>query len=246
MTLEPGKSRLIRRHYLGSEEQVLLETHPSKWFFFSAPVALALVTAAFVYLVASRGHSLLPFSNVLATSPVWVPGPWSVLLDATAVALALIVIILTLRGLYHWASQTYAVTDERLIQQKGIIRHVIQEIPLQQIRDVDVYQDSFWARLLLHVGTIRIKSLSELDFPNYVAMNGEEKAVPTSGPLSMRTQFDQLQHIIDPNHPLARASGIEWWVGVPNPFGIERAVESATRSLMHPTTSHATGDVRTR
>lgn len=213
---------------------MLVETHPSKWFYFPKPFALALVTLVFVYLVFARSYPGLPLSFVLAATPGWSFGVWQPFLDATTGVLILAVLALTLWGLYLWAGQTYAVTDQRLIQQKGIVRHVIQEIPLQQVRDVDVYQRSLMARTLVRVGTIRIKSLSEVDFPNYVQTAGAATAVPTTGPLALRTQFDQLEHIIDPKHPLARASGIEWWVGVPDPFRIERAIESATRALVRP------------
>ncbi len=240
MTLGPGESRLIRRHYLGLQERVLFEAHPSRWFYFVKPTFLAAITIAFVYLVVARSQPSLPLSGVLAPTPNWSLGLWPQLLYAIAVVLVLISVAVTGRSLWLWAGQTYAVTDQRLIQQKGIVRHVIQEIPLQQVRDVDVYQDSFWARVLFRVGTVRVKSLSEVDFPDYVRRGLASSAVPTDGSLSLRTQFDQLEHILDPKHPLARASGIEWWVGVPNPFRIEREIANATRAL-----SHSTGVVAT-
>jgi hypothetical protein len=84
------------------------------------------------------------------------------------------------------------------------------------------------------VGTIRVKSLSAVAFPSHIYAPGEERAVPTTGPLALRSQFEQLQHILNPNHPLARESGIEWWVGVPDPIRIERTIAEATRRLNPP------------
>jgi membrane protein YdbS with pleckstrin-like domain len=139
VTLPPGKSRLIRRHYIAADERVLLETHPSRWFFFTKPLFLFLVTVGFLYLLAARASPGSPLHSVLAAAPFWSLGLWPTFLYFVGVVLIVATLVVVFLSLKHWANQTYAVTDERLIQQKGIFRHVIQEIPLQQIRDVDVY-----------------------------------------------------------------------------------------------------------
>lgn len=235
MPLQPGKARLIRRHYIIPNERVILETHPSRWFYFVAPLFLTILIVAFIYLIYARGNTALPFSSVLKTPTFVTPGLWLIYLEVAATILVLIDVGLTSWRLYLWAAQTYAVTDERLVQQKGIIRHEIEEIPLQQVRDVIVFQKSFWARYLLRAGTLRIQSLSQLDF-SVVESNSDQGKVKTGPPFTtVHSKFDLLRDVIDPKIPLARESGIEWWVGVPNPFRIEREIELATRALTHPT-----------
>jgi hypothetical protein len=124
------------------------------------------------------------------------------------------------------------------------VKHIIEEIPLQQVRDMNVYQQSFWARVF-RVGTIRVQSLSEFSFPPELPDQHEKRAaleklppvtkaaIAKSGVLHYR-DFEELKYILDPKEYLARASGIEWWVGVPNPFRIERLTQSATRGFYHP------------
>ena len=247
MQLSPGKSRLIRRHYLAPEEQVLVEMHPSMWFYFPEPVAAAVLVLFFDYSVAARLYSTLPrvptLSRWLGLLPNPTFGPGLTPLTVIALVLTAAVGVFALQRWYLWASQTYAVTSDRLVQQKGIVLHVIEEIPLQQVRDMNVYQQSFWARVF-RVGTIRVQSLSELSFPSDLPDQREQKkalaplddvtkaAIAKSGILPYK-EFEKLKFILDPKNHLARISGIEWWVGVPNPFRIERLTQSATRGFYH-------------
>jgi len=246
--LPPGKSRLLRRHYLAPEEQVLVEMHPSKWFYFPGPVAAAALVLFFDYWVATRLYSNLPQVPTLSPWLSRLPNPafGAGLTPLTVIALVLTVAVgvFALQRWYLWAAQTYAVTNDRLIQQKGIVNHIIEEIPLQQVRDMNVYQQSLRARVF-RVGTIRVQSLSEFnivdDLPDqHVKRTTLEKsdavtkaALAKSGALSYK-DFEELKFILDPKEYLARASGIEWWVGVPNPFKIERLTQTATRGFYHP------------
>lgn len=237
VTLPPGKSRLIRRHYLAPEEQVIIETHQSRWFFFPAPVVVAALVLFFDYWVAARIDSSLPQVPTLSRWLARLPNPTLVpgLTPLTIAALVLTAAggLFALRRWYQWAVRTYAVTNERLIQQKGIVRHIIEEIPLQQVRDMNVYQQSLWARVF-RVGTIRVQSLSEFTFPSNPSEEEAERSVYSKSGAFPYKAFEQLKYTLDPKVHLAREAGIEWWVGVPNPFRIERTTQSATRGLSHP------------
>ena len=219
MPLLPGHSRLLRRSFLSSDERVLLETHPSKWFYFPRVIVAALFLVFFDYLVLARVNSGLPrvyvISSWFANLPY--PGdiPWTLLLEGAATILTVAWALWASWRFYRWVAQTYAVTDERIVQQTGIVRHVIQEIPIRQIRDIDVFQNRLRARLLRY-GNLRFKSLSEIDSPK------------------MASKFDELRDIYNPEHRLAKLSGVEWWVGVPNPFRIERTIDGATRATVRP------------
>ena len=220
MSLAPGHSRLLRRHFLGLNERVIIETHPSKWWYFWAPGLAAAFLAVFDYLVATRVYSGLPFSGWSAGLPDPSLVPWTNLLLTFAIMLTAGWLLGFAWQFYLWAAQTYVVTDDRIVQQTGIIRHVVQEIPIRQIRDVDVFQRSLKARVFKY-GNLRFKSLSEIDSP------------------AAATKFERLQSIYNPEHELAKLSGVEWWVGVPDPFKIERTIEDETRSLAHPSSPTA-------
>ncbi|MCI4329224.1 MAG: PH domain-containing protein, partial [Thermoplasmata archaeon] len=56
----------------------------------------------------------------------------------------------------YWTSTVYAVTNSRVIIQRGIWGRNFDEIPVQQVRGVDVHQ-SFGMRLLGY-GTVKVSS----------------------------------------------------------------------------------------
>jgi Bacterial PH domain len=237
MALKRGSSRYLRAGYLASTEQVLFETHPSKWFYFPGPLAALVVLAIGDYVTASVAYPKLwsvPWitgwvGRLVPSKFASLPDPRILLLSGFAL-LTLGALIWTFVRLGEWVMDTYVVTDDRIIEQKGILRTVNQEIPLHQIRDVNVLQNSLGSRSLRY-GTIRFKSLSEQDFPNETPQEAmvrhHGRPLPKSGfpnPASV--------DIYDPRDPVAKSTGIEWWVGVPNPLRIERTVEEALRAPM--------------
>lgn len=199
---------------------MLLEMHPSRWWYFFGPAVTFPFLVFFDYLILTRVDTALPQVPVLSGKLAALPGvsgySATFFLGVVAVVLTAVWAGWEVKRFYDWASQTYAVTEDRIIQQNGIIRHVIQEIPIRQIRDIDVFQKSFRARILRY-GNLRFKSLSEVE------------------PAGAVSKFPELEHILDPRHPLAKQSGVEWWVGVPNPFLIERTVENMTRAAFAAT-----------
>ena len=57
---------------------------------------------------------------------------------------------------FRWIRTVYAVTSRRVIVQKGILGRDFDEIPVLQVRGVDVHQ-SFFQRVLGY-GTVRVSS----------------------------------------------------------------------------------------
>jgi hypothetical protein len=235
MVLKRGTSHYLRGSYLAPTEQVLFETHPSKWFYFPGPLAALVALAIGDYAVASAAFPRLwslPWitgwlERLVPSSFGSLPDPRTVLLIGF-LALTLGALAWTFARVYHWVMETYVVTDDRIIEQKGIIRTVNQEIPLHQIRDVNVLQRTFRTRILRY-GTIRFKSLSEQDFPNetpeQAMIRSVGKPMPKSG-----VPGAKAVDIYNPRDEVAQSTGIEWWVGVPNPVRIERTVEQALRT----------------
>ena len=235
MGLKPGTSAYLRKGYLASNERVLFETHPSKWYYFSFPTLYLALLGFADYASASAIYSQLPavgsltgiLRTIIPSSYGIVPNPRILLLVAFLIG-TLAVTAWMLRRLYEWVSDTYVVTDDRIIEEKGIVRTVQQEIPLSQIRDVDVYQDTLFARAF-RLGTVRFKSLSQQDIPGET----QEQSMARSGGrvLPKSTYMNPLKvRLFNPRNEVAKISGVEWWVGVPYPVRIERTVEQALRS----------------
>ncbi|HYK92517.1 MAG TPA: PH domain-containing protein, partial [Thermoplasmata archaeon] len=109
----------------------------------------------------------------------------------------------------EWLSDVYVVTSDRLIEQTGLVRHEIREIPLDQVRNIDVDQVSLVARAFGY-GSLRINSLQ-------TGRSGGQ-AVP-------------LVHTMNPRNIAADAAGVEFWVGVPDPLKIQRRIEWAHEGL---------------
>jgi hypothetical protein len=248
MAPKPGSSHLLRRGYLAPTEQVLFETRPSKWFYFPGPVAALIAFAFATYASATTLFSRLPtvpwvtswIQHLVPASYAALPGPRTILL-IVLLAAALASVVWLLARLYLWVGESYVVTDDRVIEEKGIVRTVDQEIPVHQIRNVHVFQDS-WAARLLHYGTVQFKSLSQPDLPNETWVDAMIRSSGRPIPKSLLPNTEGLS-IFDPRHRIARMSGVEWWVGVPSPVRIERMVELALRA---PTTVQAVPPGRTR
>ncbi len=248
MPLPPGRSRLLRRHVLAPDERVLLEMHPSKWWYFFWPAVAALVLVVVEAVLQTRAYRSSPSVRSLLALLGKIPYPAG-MPSATASVNGVVVALFVVVGLWaaiefvRWINQTYVVTDSRLIEQIGIVRHTIQEIPMRQIRDVIVYQKTLIGRLLRY-GNLQFKTLLEADQQRARAMAAwaEDHFDPRGTfwfdplrpdePMGRREQARRAGPSGEelPKIAVEQDSGVEWWIGIPNPFLIERTVEGFLRS----------------
>ena len=233
---------MLRHGYLASGERVLFETHPSKWWYFVGPVFWGGILAIFDYIVAARAMASMPWAKPISTALAPISPS---LLGAIAVVINVAWLVWLGLRTYDWAWRAYVVTDDRIIQQDGIVTHVIQEIPIRQIRDVDVFQKSLWARAFRY-GNLRFKSLTEVELPDLTSRFGELTAdYSPRGNIRephAASSDDPFSTHYNPRDKKAMETGVEWWIGVPNPFAIERLVEARSRAPVEvtaPTSSPA-------
>lgn len=244
----PGQSRLLQAGYLSPTERVLYETHPSKWFYFGWMSGYLVLVAVIDYLLAARYFTALPVGAGLRSlldripSTHWIGpvGPY-LLLVVVAGLLTLHWAVRWWRTTWEWWSDTYVVTDDRVIEQKNVVFHDFQEIPIRQIRDVDVRQDTVCSRLFGY-GTLRLKSLGEVELADDVVNPAEASYARSGGRILPKSAFPPFHDkaMFDPRSEVAKSSGVEWWVGVPNPIRIERAIEAAMRQVERIDTKDAT------
>ncbi len=152
----------LKATYLGDQETLLEETRGTKWYYFPGPALFVLVFAALTYLSwgARMGWAFTTtYAHAFGTLAGWVHVSRNTILYGVAAVFTVVLLVgllwLLVRYL-RWISTVYAVTSHRVIIQKGILGRNFDEIPVTQVRGVDVHQ-SFGQRLL-HYGTLRVSS----------------------------------------------------------------------------------------
>jgi membrane protein YdbS with pleckstrin-like domain len=222
---------MLQRGFLAPTEKVLIETHASKWFFFPGPVvALALLLVA-DYIAATGVFRWLPAVPRVTSwmTSIHVPfvggtvGLSTVLLLIALVASVGVGLWLVYREL-EWINDVYAVTNERLIKQQGIITHNFKDIPLKQIHTVEVLQKRLSARILKY-GTLEMNSLANL--------SETEAETYTQGHMQVnrRVLRAAVDPYMNPRNDLVDEAGVEKWFSVPDPIRIQRTIEKASEEV---------------
>jgi membrane protein YdbS with pleckstrin-like domain len=152
--------KLLKATFLADEEFLLEETRATKLYYFPGPIlwilimgVLALFTAAYVY--GWSGLQLGAWNSILSH----LGSASSTALHWTLVVLVFLILFgflwLAVRGL-RWVRTVYAVTSNRVIIQKGILGKDFHDIPVTQVRGVDVHQSI--GQRILGYGTVRVSS----------------------------------------------------------------------------------------
>ena len=152
--------KLLKATYLGDTEYLLEETRATKLFYFPVPLLWTVVFGLLALFAAPAITSAVPTifpgltagltlsSYVSATSQKYLAYFW--------VLLFVIGLLWLLVRYFRWITTVYAVTNRRVIVQKGILGKDFDEIPVTQVRGVDVHQ-TFGQRILGY-GTVRVSS----------------------------------------------------------------------------------------
>ena len=150
--------RLLKATYLADEEFLLEETRATKLYYFPGPILwillfglLSLFTAAHYY-----GWGVLQlggWNSFLDGASSVLPTKWMLVFFVFLVLVGLI--WLMVQGI-RWVRKVYAVTSNRVIIQTGILGKDFHEIPVTQVRGVDVHQSI--AQRILGYGTVRVSS----------------------------------------------------------------------------------------
>ena len=152
--------KLLKATYLADQEFLLQETRATKLFYFPGPILFTFIFGVLALSVASQLTSAVPN---------WAPGlrTWLTLSNYVSSSvqtyLADFWLLLFVIGLLwilvrylRWIRTVYAVTNRRVIVQKGIFSKDFDEIPVTQVRGVDVHQSV--GQRILGYGTVRVSS----------------------------------------------------------------------------------------
>jgi membrane protein YdbS with pleckstrin-like domain len=147
--------RLLKATYLADQETLLDETRATGLFYFPGVIVWLLIFGLLSYFSAAAVYGwagIALYSNALKS----LPDSFPTYIFYLFLLLFLIGWIWLVVRYLRWISTVYAVTNRRVIVQKGILGRNFDEIPILQVRGVDVHQ-SFGQRILGY-GTIRVSS----------------------------------------------------------------------------------------
>jgi uncharacterized membrane protein YdbT with pleckstrin-like domain len=156
----PPVPRLLRRASLADGEEVRAETRATKLIYFPGPIVALVLFLALDYAATAGRYSWLPAVPSLTPFFASLPSIGGVSGATYALGLflllTLVVLLVLLFRYYEWIRTVYAVTSSRVIIQEGVFAREFHEIPVSQVRGIDVRQT--FVQRLLGYGTIRVSS----------------------------------------------------------------------------------------
>ena len=154
--------RLLKATYLAEQEYLLEETRASKFLYFPGPVLWTAIFGVLAYLtwaIRLGLPTLASYSSALGRLATAIHYDKTTTVEVVGVLL----VVLLLVGLcwiavryVRWIRTVYAVTSRRVIVQRGILGKNFDEIPVIQVRGVDVHQTV--GERILGFGTVRVSS----------------------------------------------------------------------------------------
>jgi membrane protein YdbS with pleckstrin-like domain len=156
----PVAPRYLRKQYLSDGEELRAETRATKLYYFPGPILALFIVALLDFAVAAAKYSWLPAVPGLTPFFSGLPGAGgtsgATLVLGFFLVLTLFALLLLMFRYLEWIRTVYAVTSSRVIIQSGVFARDFEEIPISQVRGIDVHQ-TFIDRLLGY-GSIRVSS----------------------------------------------------------------------------------------
>jgi uncharacterized membrane protein YdbT with pleckstrin-like domain len=144
------KAKHIPRKLLSSDENVVWESRPSglKFMISASLVMFVGLAALVVYALDSFAEDVsIPYLTEQ------LDGEYGQYIGYLLLMVFVLALVYFLVKWMRWGSTVYAVTDERIITQKGILSKDYDDIELPMISSVDVHQP--FSKRMLGYGTIR-------------------------------------------------------------------------------------------
>ena len=145
----------LKATYLADQESLLEETRATGLFYFPGVVLWLLFWGVLSYLSAAEIYGWAGQVGAYSTLVSKLPVNDHYVLYAL-LFLELIGLVWLFVRYLRWVSTVYAVTTRRVIVQRGILGRDFDEIPVLQVRGVDVHQTV--GQRLLGYGTVRVSA----------------------------------------------------------------------------------------
>jgi membrane protein YdbS with pleckstrin-like domain len=150
--------KLLKAAYLADTEGLLRETRATGLFYFPGPIIWLLILGVFDYWAFAEKYGW-PVWGWFASFSSSHMNVWNFISTDVTLVLAVVTLVLLIWLLIRylrWIATVYAVTTTRVIVQKGILGKDFDEIPIAQVRGVDVHQSVL--QRMLGYGTVRVSS----------------------------------------------------------------------------------------
>lgn len=156
----PVRPKHLKASYLAPGELLLRESLGTPWFYLPSPVLALLVVLFFDYAACTIRSTALPgvpgLTGALRDLPTFGRyGPANYVTVFVVLLTTLAILWLTVRYA-RWISTVYAATTSRVIVQRGILSRDFDQIPILQVRGIDVHQTI--VDRIFRYGTIVISS----------------------------------------------------------------------------------------
>lgn len=152
--------KLLKAAYLAQAEGLLKETRATGLFYLPGPILAVLFFGLLDYGALSAKYGLRPFPGLtwlFQEVPLNVHNLGNDTIWTLFLGLVLLFALLWLLYRYlRWISTVYAITTNRVIIQRGILSREFDEIPIPQVRGVDVRQTIL--ERIFRYGTVRVSS----------------------------------------------------------------------------------------
>jgi membrane protein YdbS with pleckstrin-like domain len=178
------KAKHIPRGMLSSDERMVYESRPSaiKYMVSATIVIIIGLLALLVFL-----WQYIPDAPELPYIQEYVDGEYGQYVEYAALGIFVLCLVYFIVKWFRWGSTIYAITDERIITQRGILNKTYEDIPLGMITNMNVSQSI--GKRMLGYGTIYFATQSSQGRKGSVVW----EAVP--GPLTVRRKIQEVMDV---------------------------------------------------
>jgi membrane protein YdbS with pleckstrin-like domain len=152
--LTPVNPRHLAR-YLAPGEVLYVETRATKLFYFPGPIIVLLIMLVLDYSAAAARYGWAAFPGLTAEFARLPSADLHYVLYFLGFVTLLVLIWLLVRYI-RWVRTIYAVSNHRILIKRGIASRDIDDIPMTQVRGVDVRQTV--GQRILGYGTVRVSA----------------------------------------------------------------------------------------
>jgi len=178
------KAKHIPRSMLSSDERMVYESRPSaiKYMVSASIVIIIGLLALLVFL-----WQYLPEPPGIPYIQEYLDGEYGQYIEYAALGIFVLCLLYFVIKWFRWGSTIYAITDERIITQRGILNKTYEDIPLGMITNMNVSQSI--GKRMLGYGTIYFATQSSQGRKGSVVW----EAVP--GPLTVRRKIQEVMDV---------------------------------------------------
>jgi uncharacterized membrane protein YdbT with pleckstrin-like domain len=178
------KAKRIPRSMLSSDERMVFESRPSALKY--------MVSASFVMIIGLLSLAVflwkyLPDPPELPYIQEYIDGEYGTYIEYAALGIFVLCFLYFVVKWFRWGSTVYAVTDERIITQRGILNKTYEDIPVGMVTNMNVSQSV--GKRMLGYGTIYFATQSSQGRRGSMAW----EAVPN--PLVVRRRIQEVMDV---------------------------------------------------